>query len=336
MTPTSLVTGGAGFLGAHVAESCLALGHKVVVLDDLSGGFESNVPEGALFVKGSVNDHALIDQLFEEHAFHYVYHLAAYAAEGLSHFVRRFNYNNNLIGSVNLINAAVNTGGVKRFVFTSSIAVYGHAKPPMREDTVPIPADPYGIAKYAVELDLAAAHDMYGLDYTIFRPHNIYGEKQNTTDKYRNVIGIFLNQLRQGKPMTIFGDGLQTRAFTYVRDVAPLIARSVTLDAASNQVFNIGAQTPYTILELSEVLAKALDVEAIRKFEPARNEVVHAFSDHGKIAEVFGELHDTPLAEGIARMTEWTLAQSTEQSPTRFEGIEVFKNMPPSWAKDYQ
>src|SRR5258708_3422654 len=116
----SLVTGGAGFIGSHVAHHCLTMGHEVVVLDDLSGGFEDQVPQGARFVKGSVADHALIDGLFDEKRFDYVYHLAAYAAEGLSHFIRRFNYTNNLIGSVNLINAAVRHE-VKCFVFTSSI-----------------------------------------------------------------------------------------------------------------------------------------------------------------------------------------------------------------------
>src|SRR5215204_5191783 len=161
----SLVTGAAGFIGSHVVDHCLRLGHRVVALDDLSGGFADNVPDGAMFVKGSILDHELLNTLFAEHGFDYVYHLAAYAAEGLSHFIRRFNYNNNLIGSMNLINAAVNSG-VKCFVFTSSIAVYG-ASPelPMREATVPHPEDPYGVAKLAVEMDLAAAKSMFGMDY---------------------------------------------------------------------------------------------------------------------------------------------------------------------------
>src|ERR1700735_3782936 len=154
--PTSLVTGGAGFIGSHVADELLALGHKVVVLDDLSGGFEDNVPSGATFVKGSILDHELIDRVFDRHHFTYVYHLAAYAAEGLSHFIRRFNYENNLIGSVNLINAAVNHN-VQCFVFTSSIAVYGSGQSPMTEEMTPIPEDPYGIAKLAVEHDLKAS-----------------------------------------------------------------------------------------------------------------------------------------------------------------------------------
>src|SRR5437016_11178607 len=165
----SLVTGGAGFMGSHVADHLLWLGHKVIVLDDLSGGFADNVPEGATFVKGSILDEKLVDRLFEENSFSYVYHLAAYAAEGLSHFIKRFNYTNNLIGSVNLINASVNHE-VKCFVFTSSIAVYGTNQLPMREDLTPMPEDSYGIAKYAVEMELKVSHELFGLDYVIFRP----------------------------------------------------------------------------------------------------------------------------------------------------------------------
>src|SRR5207245_7585754 len=155
----SLITGAAGFIGSHVVDHCLRLGHRVVALDDLSGGFADNVPRGANFVKGSVLDHELINTLFAEHGFDYVYHLAAYAAEGLSHFIRRFNYNNNLIGSMNLINESVKHE-VKCFVFTSSIAVYGPGQVPMREDMIPQPEDPYGVAKYDVELDLRDAHEM--------------------------------------------------------------------------------------------------------------------------------------------------------------------------------
>src|SRR5260221_4168809 len=198
---TSLVTGGAGFIGSHVADELLSRGHKVVVLDDLSGGFEDNVPSGAVFVKASILDFDLIDRLFDRYNFTHVYHLAAYAAEGLSHFIKRFNYQNNLIGSVNLINASVNHG-IKRFVFASSIAVYGAGQSPMKEDMSPAPEDPYGIAKLAVEQDLKSSHEMFGLEYTIFRPHNVYGERQNIGDRYRNVVGIFMNQLFRGQPMS--------------------------------------------------------------------------------------------------------------------------------------
>ena len=126
-----------------------------------------------------------------------MYHLGAYAAEGLSHFIRSYNYRTNLEASVNLINQAV-LHDAARFVFASSIAVYGAGQVPMSEHMTPSPEDPYGISKYAVELDLAAAHKMFGLEYTVFRPHNVYGERQNIADRYRNVIGIFMNSVLQG------------------------------------------------------------------------------------------------------------------------------------------
>jgi len=326
-----LVTGCSGFIGSHLAETLLAAGHKVVGLDDLSGGSEENNPGGMIFRQGSITDNELVDSLFQEHGFDYVFHLAAYAAEGLSHFIKRFNYTNNLIGSVNLINAAVNAGTVKCFVFTSSIAVYGPNQVPMTEDMVPQPEDPYGIAKYAVEMDLKESHRMFGLNYIIFRPHNVYGERQNIGDRYRNVIGIFMNQIMQDKPMTIFGDGRQTRAFSYISDVAPIIAGSIDRPHAYNQVFNIGADTPYSVVHLAEVVARAMGSQPqINKLE-ARQEVIHAFSSHDKAKAVFGDLMlNVSLEEGIARMAEWAKSVGIKQS-VKFGNIEVERNMPKSW-----
>jgi len=325
----SLVTGGAGFIGSHVARHCLALGHDVVVLDDLSGGFRDQVPAEATFVQGSITDTDLIRRLFAEHELDYVYHLAAYAAEGLSHFIRRFNYTSNLIGSMNLINESVKHR-VRCFVFTSSIAVYGANQLPMREELAPLPEDPYGIAKYAVELDLHAAHRMFGLNHIIFRPHNVYGENQNLGDRYRNVIGIFMNQVMQGKPMSVFGDGLQTRAFSYIDDVAPQIANSVNVPAAYGEVINIGADVPYTVKYLAEVVARAFGVEPEIQYLPPRNEVVNAYSDHSKAERLFGRRTPVSLEEGVARMAKWAHKVGARQSST-FENIEVRLNLPPSW-----
>lgn len=329
---TSLVTGGAGFIGSHVARHCLAMGHNVVVLDDLSGGFRDQVPAGAAFVEGSITDPMLLARLFDEHQFDYVYHLAAYAAEGLSHFIRRFNYTNNVIGSVNLINEAVKHD-VKCFVFTSSIAVYGAGQLPMREDMVPQPEDPYGIAKYAIELDLRAAHEQFGLDYIIFRPHNVYGEHQNIGDRYRNVIGIFMTQIMTGQPLTIFGDGKQTRAFTYIDDVAPKIARSVGLKAAYGETINIGADTPCSVNDLVDVISAELCVTPTVRRLPSRNEVLHAHSDHEKARRLFGQAPSMPLREGIKVMWQW--AQTAGPRKTKqFDEIEVRIGLPTVWSSE--
>jgi UDP-glucose 4-epimerase len=331
MSFTSLVTGGAGFIGMHVSRELLSKGHRVIVLDDLSGGFEDNVPAGAQLVRGSITDAGLVRKLFADHRFDHVFHLAAYAAEGLSHFIKTFNYTNNLLGSVNLINAAVNSGTVRCFVFTSSIAVYGRNQVPMTEDLPPQPEDPYGIAKYAVELDLRQAHEIFGLDYIIFRPHNVYGEGQNIGDPYRNVIGIFMNLILQGKPMTLFGDGKQTRAFSYIADVAPIIAESIQRPSAFNQVFNVGADSPYSVLELAQTVAAALNVKADLRFLPARNEVVHAYSSHDKIKKHFGDLvKNVPLEEGVQRMAAWARKHGA-RGGRPFRDIDVAKNMPDSW-----
>jgi UDP-glucose 4-epimerase len=327
--PRVLVTGAAGFIGSHVADHCLRQGFRVVGVDDLSGGFIENVPAGVDFRRGSVIDAAWVAGLWADGGFDYVYHLAAYAAEGLSHFIRRFNYETNLVGSINLINQAA-LHHAKCFVFTSSIAVYGANQTPMTEDIVPRPEDPYGIAKYAIEMDLAAAYHMFGLPYIVFRPHNVYGERQNIADKYRNVIGIFMNQAMQGQPMTIFGDGLQTRAFSYVDDVAPVIARSPLVPAAYQQVFNIGADQPVTVLALAQATAQALGVEPQICHLPARQEVVHAFASHDKVRRVFQIDRSVPLAKGLPRMAQWAQRRGPLR-PVDFEAIEVPINLPPSW-----
>lgn len=329
---TALVTGGAGFIGSHVAEHLLKDGYKVVILDDLSGGFEMNVPEGAIFIKGSINDVKLVGDLFEEYKFTNVFHLAAYAAEGLSHFIRKFNYENNLIGSINLINESVKHE-VKCFVFTSSIAVYGKNQLPMSESMIPQPEDPYGVSKYAVELDLKCAHEMFGLNYIIFRPHNVYGERQNIGDRYRNVIGIFINRIIQKMKLPIFGDGEQKRAFTYISDVAPIIAGSIKNQKAFGQTFNIGADTPYTVNELADIVSKSMGVEKEVEYLEERNEVKFAYADHSKLLEYFPDYNSgVDLKEGVDKMVVWASKYGAQKSKD-FDNIEITKNLPASWKK---
>ena len=302
---------------------------EVVALDDLSGGFRENVPQAAKLVHGSVTDYELLKALFKTEQFDYVFHLAAYAAEGLSHFIRRYNYNTNLIGSINLINLSI-LHRIKCFVFTSSIAVYGTNQLPMTEDLVPQPEDPYGVSKYAVELDLAAAHRQFGLDYIIFRPHNVYGEHQNIGDKYRNVVGIFMNQILSGRPLTVFGDGEQTRAFSYIDDVAPVIARSVLNPDAYGEVFNIGGDQPCTINELARIVSEAMGASSPIIHLPPRKEVKHAFASHDKVRRFFDLPSPIPLREGIAKMAEWVYQVGSRKTKD-FADIEIPYGLPEGW-----
>jgi UDP-glucose 4-epimerase len=330
-----LVTGGAGFLGANLVRALLKdqryNNHIVVVLDDLTGGAEDNLPvsDRLVFVRGSILDVPLLKDLFDRHEFQFVFHLAAYAAEGLSHFIRRFNYTNNLIGSVNLINEAVRHQS-ERFIFTSSIAVYGAAQVPMTEQTVPAPEDPYGVAKLAVEMDLKAAHEMFGLNYTVFRPHNVYGEYQNLGDRYRNVVGIFMNRLLQAQSLPVFGDGSQQRAFSYVADLLPAMTTAPFVDASAQQVFNIGASQPTSVLTLAETVCREFGIEPSIEFLDARNEVHIAWSDHSHCERVFGHVTETSLEEGIRNMAKWARSAGARESGG-FDEIEITQNLPPSW-----
>ncbi len=330
MLRKALVTGGAGFIGSHVSDALIDRGIEVTVLDDLSGGFIENVNPQADFIQGSINDVSLVNQLFADKNFDFVYHLAAYAAEGLSHFIKRFNYENNLIGSINLINASINHS-VKCFVFTSSIAVYGTSPLlPMTEETAPHPEDSYGIAKLAIEQELRACKEMFGLDYIIFRPHNVFGERQNIGDKYRNVVGIFMNQILQDQPLSVFGDGKQTRAFSYIGDMAPIMAEAIDTPAAYNQIFNIGADQPYSINQLTTAVSHAMGCAANIRHLPARNEVIDAYSSHAKIEQVFGERPSHNLEAGLEKMAAWVKQHGSRQSG-KFENIEVEKNFPKAW-----
>ena len=330
----ALVTGGAGFIGSHVARGLLALGYEVVILDDLSGGFIENVNPKSRFIEGSINDYDLLKKIFEEEKFDYVYHLAAYAAEGLSHFIKRFNYSNNVLGSINLINLSV-IHKIKCFVFTSSIAVYGKGQLPMREELVPMPEDPYGIAKYSIEMDLKTTHEMFGLNYIIFRPHNVYGEFQNIGDRYRNVVGIFMNQLMQGKALTIFGDGKQTRAFSYIGDVAPYIAKSVNVKKAYNDIFNIGGDVDHSVSQLATDVMAAIGISQPIRYLEARNEVEHAYSDHSKIKEIFNidDTQYTSLSDGLLKMAAWAKKVGIKKS-AKFDNIEIIEKLPKVWLED--
>ncbi len=324
-----LVTGGAGFIGSHLVDYLVKKGHQVYVLDDLSGGLIENVNPKAVFIKGSITNQKLVNKIMR--GTDIVYHIAAYAAEGLSHNIRVFNYMNNLVGSLNLINASIKNK-VKCFVFTSSMAVYGEGKPPFSEEDIPSPTDPYGVAKFAVEMDLKCAKEKFGLDYIVFRPHNIYGERQFLGDPYRNVITIFMNRIMKGLPPLIFGDGEQTRAFSYISDIVPCIAEAPFKKDPLNQIINIGAAKPYTLNQLAEEVLNVMGSDLKPVHVEERHEVKHAHCTTEKSEKILGFADKTNLQDGLKKTAEWAKKKGPME-PIIWECVELEENLHESWKK---
>jgi UDP-glucose 4-epimerase len=306
-------------------------GYRVVVVDDLSGGTLGNLPPDSRVGRyiASVCDHELVDRFFATHEIEYVFHFAAYAAEGLSHHIRRFNYQNNIIGSVNLINAAINHN-VKRFVFASSAAVYGDWCDCSTEKAKCEPIDPYGVAKLAVEQDLRCAAKSHGLASTVFRMHNVYGERQNLSDKYRNVVGIFMRAAIEGRPMPIFGDGSQVRQFTYIGDIVGPIIDSVFRDNTAGQTINIGSDDWHSVAGLAKQVSGVAGVEHRVTHLPPRDEAHGVTLAHERYRRLFPDQPTTPLFNGLWRMWQWA-KDAPMAEPERFGAIEIERGLPDSW-----
>ena len=302
-----LITGCAGLLGSHFSRYLLEKGNKIDVIgiDNLSGGYIDFVDPRVRFYQEDLNDIKTLERIFETESPDYVFHFAAYAAEGLSHWIRNFNYTNNVLCSMNVINCCIKYG-VQKLIFTSSMAVYGEQTPPFTEDMKPAPEDPYGIAKYTVEQDLRVASDHFGLRYSIVRPHNVIGTQQNIWDRYRNVIGIWIRQVLNGESISIFGDGLQERSFSdiqyYMKPFHTLMFEG------DGEIFNIGADKEITILEGANIIqsiGKDHGYESeIVHYEP-RNEVMFAYSDHSKAKNILGFEDRTVLEVTFNEMFEW-------------------------------
>jgi UDP-glucose 4-epimerase len=308
-----LITGVAGLLGSRLADWIIENNKATVYgVDDLSGGYIENIHPQVHFIKHNLtSDNKKMERLFKKHNFDYVFHFAAYAAEGLSPFIRQYNYENNLIATTKLINLSIKHH-VKRFIFTSTMAVYGNAETPFRESYIPAPIDPYGIAKYACEMDIQVAGEQHGLDWCIFRPHNVYGAKQNIWDKYRNVLGIWMYQHLNGMPMTIFGDGQQTRAFSYIDDCVPYFWLGATEQQTSKQIFNIGADDHITINDACDLLIDTIG-SGSKQYLEQRHEVKHAWVTHDKIKSVLNFSSSTNLRTGLQKMWEWAKTQPIRQ-----------------------
>ncbi|MFJ7279795.1 NAD-dependent epimerase/dehydratase family protein [Kitasatospora sp. NPDC098663] len=325
-----LVTGGAGFIGSHLADRLLATGHDVVVLDNLDGGKKDNVPTGAQLVVGSIADRAAVDDLFASHAFDSVFHLAAFAAEGISHAVKAHNYEVNVLGSAHLINAALRTK-VRYFSYASSVAVYGTGRVPMCEDDRPQPADSYGNAKLTIERELAITAKMQGLPFTALRMHNVYGERQNMGDPLRNAVAIFLNQIMRGEPITVYGDGSQRRSFTYVHDIVGSFLDAADNTRHWNRVINVGSQQPCTVLEMAHAVREAMGVPGHPIRHLATREEVHAAYTSSDLARMLlGSWQDTPLADGLAATAAWATAHGPV-TPRSTLTLETGSGTQPEW-----
>jgi len=326
-----LITGVAGLLGANFSRYLLSKGYEVAGIDDLSGGYSDSVPAEVSFHEVDLADRLKTDEVFKKEKPDYVFHFAAYAAEGLSPFIRNYNYTNNMLASANVINACVNHD-VKKVIFTSSMAVYGVGRPPFSEDQLPTPEDPYGIAKYAVEMDLKMAHEMFGLRYSIVRPHNVVGIYQNIWDRYRNVIGIWIRKAMNGEPLTIFGDGTQKRAFSDIKFyMAPF---EKLMNSYDGETFNIGADKDFTINEACDLVisvANELGIKASKVHLEKRNEVHTAYCDHAKAHKLLEFKDDTNLRDTIKEMFVW--AQKQPNRPIKNMEYEIEKNMYSFWKK---
>ncbi|HEX7099656.1 MAG TPA: NAD-dependent epimerase/dehydratase family protein [Acidimicrobiia bacterium] len=322
-----LVTGGAGFIGSHLAAR-LNRRHSVAIIDDLSGGYRRNVPDGVRFYGFDLTDHRNVDKVFALERPELVVHCAAYAAEGLSHWMRRYCFTQNLISWANLANAAVDAG-THKIVVCSSMAVYGSQAPPFTEDLAPHPEDPYGAAKAAMEADLWALAAVHGIDVGVIRPHNVYGPRQNLADPYRNVVAIFMRQALAGDPITVHGSGEQVRAFSYIDDVAAAIVSLTEIDDIGT--VNVGGETPITINHLAELVKEATGSDSPIVHLPERHEVDVAYCDHDRLRQLLGGWDPTPIELGLERMAEW--ARSIQIGPLRSYEYETTRNLFAPWQR---
>ena len=305
-----LITGVAGLLGSRLADWIIDnTKHEVIGIDDLSGGYLEHVNNSMQFYElNLINLHDLTG-IFNRERPDIVYHFAAYAAEGLSPFIRKHNYENNLIASINLITCSIQYD-IKRFVFASSMSVYGNKyKPPFHEDLLQAPIDPYAIAKYSVEQDLKVAYDQHGLKYTIVRPHNFYGINQNIWDKYRNVLGIWMYQIINNEPPTIFGDGDQIRAFSYVDDSITPFWNASQNDECIGEIINLGGIKECSIKEACSILISVTNSKLTPVYLEPRHESKYAWSTWEKSVDLLDFQHNIDLEDGLLRMWEWALKQ---------------------------
>jgi UDP-glucose 4-epimerase len=326
---TILITGCAGLLGSNFSRYLLSKGYIVIGIDNFFGGYKDFLPTNENFKFYELNlETSDLNEIFNNHNIDCVFHFAAYAAEGLSPFIRKFNYTNNVISSVNLINHCIQQD--IKIVFTSSMAVYGNQIPPFNENMVPSPIDPYGIAKFSIEQDIISANNQFGLKYNIIRPHNVLGIYQNIWDRYRNVIGIFIRRVLNNKPILIYGDGEQTRAFSDIKYYMEVFENLIL--KFNNQTYNIGAEKYYSINEIATIVQNIgikFGYHSNIEYGEARHEVKHAYCDHTKAIQDLNFTDNTNINELIENVFTWAMSQPSRA--VKNMNYEVDKNIYKYW-----
>ena len=327
-----LVTGNAGFLGSHLVDDLVEQGHKVYGIDNLSGGFRANLNQKALNSEidlqsktGEMEVATIKPEI--------LFYLAADAREGRSQFTPISATENNLMAYVNCLTACIKYG-VKKVVFTSSMSVYGDQKPPFDESMGRKPVDVYGVNKAACEQVTEILASVHGFEYVITRPHNVFGERQHIADPYRNVIGIWINRIMNGKPPVIYGDGEQKRSFTHIDNFTRYFVKTGFQDNCNGEIINIGPEEEYTINYACEVVLKAMGSDLKPVHAPDRPlEVKNAWTTADKAKKLLGYKTTTTFEEGVKKMVEW----ARKLGPQPFEYLDdleiVSDSVPTTWSK---
>jgi UDP-glucose 4-epimerase len=300
-----LVTGGAGFIGSHLTQRLLSAGDQVRILDNLSTGKRENLPrdQAIEFVEGDIRDVGLVGRCVEK--VDAVVHLAAVASVQASIDDPVGTHQVNFDGTLNLLEAARRTG-TRRFLYACSAAVYGDtASIPVAEDSRPNPLSPYAVDKLAGEYYLLHYHRKYDLAATSFRFFNIYGPRQDPSSPYSGVISIFVDRLQRQQPVTIFGDGEQTRDFVYVGDLAELLTRAVHGVEGVGGVLNVGTGRRHSLLQLLDHLEKLSGGKIERRHEaPRLGDIQHSCADVSRLKRAYGNAPSTAFDVGLGKLLD--------------------------------
>lgn len=327
------VTGIAGFLGSHLADSFLQQGYDVAGNDTFVGGYESNVPEEAEFYEVDCKDVWDMKEAME--GADIVYHTAALAYEGLSVFSPA-RVNQSIYQATSGTLAAAADVGVDRFVYCSSMSRYGENETPFTEDMEPSPQDPYAVSKVASEELVELMADIHGFEYVIAVPHNIIGPRQRYDDPFRNVAAIFINRMLQGKQPIIYGDGEQKRCFTFVQDGVRPLRKLAHYDDVTGEVINIGPDEEFvSINHLAETIADIMDFDLDPIYKPDRpQEVKLANCSADKAREMLGYDTQYNLREGLAEMIDWIDERGVREFDYHLECEIVNEETPETWTNE--